>query len=214
MSRYICKRASDPNFHLCMDGKYKAIWMPKTVTMGNGEYRSVTHTRLYKVWQQMINRCYNPKTWLDHPTYKGCTVDSGWHNFQNYAHDILEICPEYEGNKGLQLDKDLLAYGNKVYSKEMCMVVHRKLNTLFIAHGNARGRLPLGIRLHASGCYEASCNDGTGKKIQKYFHNLSDAINCYWELKAKIVQAYMAEFPELSAILMNYLICFEKEHRP
>jgi len=187
-----------------------AKWNPITVMMGEGKYNR--HKRLYSSWKKMINRCYNPKIQEIQPTYTGCSVALPWHNFQTFAADVLDLNPEFETNKDLQLDKDLQYYGNKVYSKDNCLVVDRKVNMLFVARGAARGDLPLGITINGRS-YQAQCSDGFGGRTYNTFINIQDAVNRYWLQKGKVVDAYMERYPELAAYLWNYFMLFEEEHK-
>ncbi|QWX10202.1 HNH endonuclease [Vibrio phage vB_VpP_BT-1011] len=85
------------------------------------------HTSAYCVWVDMLKRCYNERVQIKHPTYKGCTVHSVWHNFQNFAKWYEENYPK-DGGK-YDLDKDIKIDGNKVYSPEACLFVSRLKNT-------------------------------------------------------------------------------------
>ena len=56
--------------------------------LGEGEYNTRENgknTRVYDTWKAMLQRCYSEKEHKRHPTYIGCEVYEGWHNFQNFA---------------------------------------------------------------------------------------------------------------------------------
>ena len=96
---------------------------------GVGEWASSidnVDTREYKLWRNMLSRCYDSNFHKKRPTYIGCTVHSEWWNFQTFCKDIL-ILEKYgkwaENKKRYLLDKDILIKGNKVYSKYTCMFV-------------------------------------------------------------------------------------------
>lgn len=103
--------------------------------IGQGKYSSSTkvngkHTKYYMVWHSMMQRCYSKIAHVAQPTYAEVTVCKEWHNFQNFAawyennHDVQLV-------KDWQLDKDILAKGNKVYSSETCCLIPREINILF-----------------------------------------------------------------------------------
>jgi len=107
----------------------------------------------YLKWHDMINRCYNAKFHERQPQYKGCTVCEEWLNYSNFK-------IWYDGNKihgmSLDLDKDILFKGNKVYSPETVAFVPHAINTLFINGKKSRGGLPLGVHFDKSkGKYRA-----------------------------------------------------------
>lgn len=84
---------------------------------------------LYKAWNDMINRCYNP-TDGDYPLYGGLgiKVDPRWFNFTVFATDA-HFLPLYEKKEKYpmlyQLDKDYkqlhIPKSQRVYSPETCM---------------------------------------------------------------------------------------------
>lgn len=81
---------------------------------------------IYNRWASMLARCYN----LNDPEYNlyggaGGYVSEEWKNFQNYADFFTDKL-----YKNLELDKDILIPGNKVYSAETCVFVPRYVNAL------------------------------------------------------------------------------------
>jgi hypothetical protein len=49
------------------------------------------------------------------------------------------------GNEQIDLDKDILCKGNKVYSPETCVFVPHTINTLFLRCQKNRGNLSIGV---------------------------------------------------------------------
>lgn len=80
--------------------------------------------KTYDIWCKIIKRCYC-KTDKNYRSYgaKGIKVSEEWHCFQNFA-------DWYENNKKQEhdLDKDIL--GGDIYSKEKCIFIHRKINSI------------------------------------------------------------------------------------
>lgn len=87
-------------------------------------YRNGRDIKSYSVWHSMLQRCYDEKTHIKHPTYKGCTVCDEWLYFSNFKKWFDENYIE-----GTQLDKDIFSK-NKVYSPETCCFVPREINIL------------------------------------------------------------------------------------
>lgn len=92
----------------------------------------------YKIWANMINRCYNTKD-KSYKYYgeKGVTVSERWHRFDYFLNDVPLIQgynEELFKNKELKLDKDILFENsknkNKVYSLETCMWITDKENQI------------------------------------------------------------------------------------
>jgi len=95
---------------------------------GLGKYNTTDHKRAYRVWNQMLKRCFDRDERLS--SYEGCTVDEKWLNFQEFAEDYTLMSSEYKGEYG-QLDKDVFSPNilGKLYSPETCCILPHKLNT-------------------------------------------------------------------------------------
>lgn len=108
------------------------------------QYTKKTHRHLYIQWLNIKQRCYNPNRWIKNPTYQGCSVHDDWkYNFQQFAEDYTSMIGYGLPNR--QLDKDILVKGNKVYSKDTCILVPHNINILFTNSKNARGQYPVGV---------------------------------------------------------------------
>jgi len=111
-------------------GTVKDLFRPKIYGIGFvgvGDHRTSVNgndTEAYSRWHKMLRRCYCPKSLKNQPTYKGCTVDPEWHNFQNFANWF-----ELNYKEGTQLDKDIKIKANKVYSKDTCLMVTHQQNS-------------------------------------------------------------------------------------
>jgi hypothetical protein len=88
-----------------------------------------TQNKAYTAWRNMIERCNNEYYF---PRYSDCQVCEEWYNYQNFA-------VWYHGNiysvedERMELDKDILVKGNRLYSPETCIFVPKRIN-LFFAH--------------------------------------------------------------------------------
>lgn len=85
-------------------------------------------TEQYIKWSSMFTRCYNKDYQSKQPTYIGCTVDETFWNFQNFAAWYDQN--KYDCNYDLELDKDFLVEGNKIYSPSTCCLIPKEMNTL------------------------------------------------------------------------------------
>ena len=135
-------------------------------------------TKEYDLWKSMLTRCYDPKFHIRRPTYIGCTVSENFKNFQYFA----EWCNNQIGfgNRGWQLDKDILLIGNKGYNENICVFVPSQLNSLLINKSNYRGEEPVGVQLKsARNKYVARISIGGERKWLGTFDNEDDAFNSY-----------------------------------
>lgn len=111
--------------------------------LGVGKYKAYIEckpTKIYQVWSNMLVRCYSKKQQEKQPTYKDCSVDERWHNFQVFGEWFEEFYKE-----GFALDKDILVKGNKIYSYGTCCFVPKQINILFIKANKIRGEYPIGV---------------------------------------------------------------------
>jgi hypothetical protein len=135
----------------------------RTVGYKNGRQvqRSVWTCPFYTTWSNMLDRCYDAKTQEKFPTYKGCFVCDEWILFSNFK--AWMETQDWEDNF---LDKDILVFGNKIYSPENCVFVSRAVNNFVIEHSAARGEWPLGVNVCTkSNQFVARCsNPITGKR--------------------------------------------------
>ena len=97
----------------------------------------------YQLWYDMMRRCYgkNRESWC--PTYLGCEVSENFKSFKYFK----EWCNKQKGfgNKGWQLDKDMLGTGGKLYSEDTCVFVPRVINLSLLLNKGIRGATPIGV---------------------------------------------------------------------
>ena len=138
------------------NGKIKCPYEPSIYGvgyLGEGKYVATEngrHKKEYRIWYDVLRRCYDPKVQEKYPTYKGCTVENYLLNFQNAAEWIKNNYYEVLGER-MHLDKDILCKGNKVYSRETCIFVPERINTLFVKRDKSRGKNPIGVSQTSSG---------------------------------------------------------------
>lgn len=102
-------------------GQY--IGVGRFKTHHNGDERKPKFE--YNKWRWMILRCYDENELKKEPSYIGCKVCEEWLNFQNFARWIYDN--KYECDD-LELDKDLLIKGNKIYSPNTCCLLPHEIN--------------------------------------------------------------------------------------
>jgi hypothetical protein len=117
--------------------------------IGIGEYKTYSNSKetlVYRFWKSMMSRCYNPYYINKELTYKDCFVCEEWHCFQNFAKWYEENYYEILNEK-MDLDKDILFKGNKIYSPQTCIFVPKRINNLFTKGDKTRGEYPIGVYL-------------------------------------------------------------------
>ena len=100
--------------------------------------------RAYQIWQHIFERCYSDEFHKNYPTYKGCEVCEEWYCYTNFKKWYDEHYYELE-NERVELDKDILIKGNRIYSPETCIFVPKKINIIFSRNNPKENGLPRGV---------------------------------------------------------------------
>ena len=97
----------------------------------------------------------------------------------------------------LDLDKDILFKGNKVYSPETCVFVPHTINVLFLNSKKNRGDLPLGVHFDKDKSkYRAEMSFmGRGIKLGT-FDTAEDAFARYKEYKEDFIQDMAEQYSD------------------
>lgn len=110
-------------------GAVKDLYMPKIFNkgfLGEGKYSFTSHKDIYYRWHVMLERVYSSRR----PSYKDCTINEEWLNFQNFAKDLESLMKEkgIDSLEGYEIDKDIKSNEIKIYSKETVSLVTRTEN--------------------------------------------------------------------------------------
>lgn len=151
----------------------------------NNSVDKVMGTRAYNVWVGMLRRCYDTKSFVKHPTYKGCVVCDEWLDFLSFKQwfDIYD-------RDGYAIDKDIIKKGNKVYCPEYCCMVPQEINSLLTGNDVRRGEYPIGVSYYKRyGNYTVHINLHGKRVTLGYYNTPEDAFYAY----KKVKEAYIKE---------------------
>ena len=173
--------------------------------------KSGVQTKEYKLWTDMLQRCYSDVYKKQRPTYEGCEVSD---KFKSYEY-FYEWCHSQIGfdNQGWHLDKDLLVKGNKVYSEDSCVFLPSEINSLLIKREALRGEYLIGVSWHKT--HKAFvARVGENKSKQEYlgsFKTELEAFNAYKTAKEAFVKEQAEKWkgkidPRAYNALMNYTV--------
>ena len=184
--------------------------------LGEGKYKMSENRKLkreFVIWYGMLQRCYDPEFHKRESTYKDCTVEDYLLNFQNMGEWIENNYYEIPGEQ-MCLDKDILCKGNKVYSRDTCIFVPKRINNLFTKSDKSRGKDPIGVDQLPSGNYQVRCRNGYGKQIRLgTYKTKEEAFQVYKQYKEKVIKevidSYEGKIPEpfysrLKIAMYNY----------
>ncbi len=189
--------------------------VPKTREFKEG--KSVL-TQEYIKWQNMLQRCFDNKHKEKNPTYKNVTCCKRWLCFANFLEDFETLKQEYNWGEDekLNLDKDILHKGNKIYSLENCVLVPDWINFLFTKNDAKRGDYPIGMSYDKQRKkYRAQCNIN-GKRVGLgYYNTVEEAFNAYKQAKEQEIKrvandctlkGYITKDSRLYNAMINYKV--------
>ena len=162
----------------------------------------------YDYWYNMIKRCYSKVYQKKQPTYVGCSVYEEWKCYANFKEwfDMNFYCIN---NERIDLDKDILIKGNKIYSPDTCIFVPHSINCLFTKNDKRRGNLPIGVKLSYGKYYVSTSKiEGVDKNLGT-FNTMEEAFYAYKEAKEKeikrVADLYKDKIPQkLYEAMYNY----------
>lgn len=150
----------------------------------------------YKVWHSILVRTlYTPHKRL-HPAYNDCTICDEWLNLSNFR-DWFEN-PENGYLDGLQIDKDILVKGNKVYSPDTCCFVPREINAaISFKH---KGKCPIiGVKVHLDK-FETSISRYGNRVYLGIFDTVEEAFYAYKAAKEQYIKELAEKYFHMGKI--------------
>lgn len=181
------------------NGQIKSNFHPSVYGVGYiGDFEKVlpngvypTDTKAYDMWVRMLERSCSKNYTEKHPTYKDVSLCEEWKCFTTFYSWFEDNYYELP-NTRMELDKDIIIKGNKLYSPETCVVVTQDINCLFTKRQNHRGDYPIGVSYNSrEDKYSASCSNPFGNGRQDFLgnHNTIDkAFKTYKKHKEMIIK--------------------------
>ena len=141
----------------------------------------------YDFWHGMMKRCYskNENDLIKYSAYNNCSVSNDWHNYSNFKLWFDQNYYKIQ-NERMELDKDILYKGNKIYSEQYCVFVPQRINKLFTNNKSCRGISKVGTTKTYNNKFICQSNNKT-------YENEIEAFNEYKkekELQIKQVANY------------------------
>ena len=167
------------------------------------------HTKEYRLWNNMLKRCYSVGCQKVRPTYIDCSVSENFRYlqyFKEWCNNQIGFNSVDEKGKPFALDKDILVKGNRVYNEDVCVFVPQEVNLLFTKRDKSRGEYPIGVSFHKSrGMLTATLNN----KYLGYFNTAEQAFQVYKTAKEAYIKEVANKWkdkidPKVYEALMKY----------
>lgn len=144
------------------------------------------YKKCYSCWNSAVERCYSERWHKKFPTYEKCTICKDWLVFTNFFKwYINQVGSEIEG---IQLDKDLLVRGNKVYSPETCCLVPCILNNIVLNNESSKGKYKRGVTFdRRCGVFQASISIRNKPKTLGVYKDEDSAHKAYLIAKKSVI---------------------------
>ena len=167
---------NDSNHKIQIHKKKKIIW------------RCPFYTR----WENMLKRCYSSRYHKTRPSYIGCSVCPEWRYFSKFR-----LWMENQKWEGMELDKDLLVKGNKVYGPDTCCFLPGAINSLFSHGQKKKNNLHEGVTLNPNGTYRVRVKIRPNKQYSKSLPSFKEACIHALEKKIEAVEYGIISYPEM-----------------
>ena len=145
----------------------------------NGKY---TECPAYRIWRNMLQRCYSTKFHENNPTYTRCTVSKEWLSLSAFRAWMSK--QDYHHK---HIDKDLLHKGNTMYSPSNCLFVPPEINNLLTDNRAIRGEYPQGVHKKYRK-YIAEIRTNGKKRYIGSYNTIKDAERAYNKRKSEHIK--------------------------
>lgn len=163
---------------------------------------------VYRVWSQILGRCYSEKVQTKQPSYVGCVCSPDWKCFQNFAMWYYQNYVD-----GWVVDKDLLVVGNKEYSPELCCFLPSEINSFLTIRRNRKSPYKLGVD-YRHGKFCAIYSSPVGVRMIKEFDTEDEAATFHREQKGIRAKALAEKYKDrLSLAAYEALMFYDPEGR-
>lgn len=106
----------------------------------DGAQKTLWECPFYAKWKSMLERCYSVAWLKKHPSYIGTSVSAEWLRFSVFKEWMAR-----QDFVGMDLEKDLLKPGNKVYSADNCIFISESINAFITESRLLKGDCPTGV---------------------------------------------------------------------
>ena len=163
--------------------------------VGINDKKGFSSSKEYRLWADMLRRCYTENPIKRQACYQVCTVSENFKSF-SYFYDWCQNQIGFNKN-GFQLDKDVILKGNLTYSEDLCVFIHRDINGCLEKCKKSRGLYPIGVYLNSqSGLFSAVVRKKSTQIFLGYFKNPHDAFNAYKDEKESHIRYLAKKFKD------------------
>ena len=162
--------------------------------VGVGNYPATINrkgTYIYDAWIRMLERSKSESFKNKYPAYQDVDCCDEWLCFQNFAEWYDNHYYKIDGQT-MEVDKDWIKFGNKIYCPEFCEIVPSIINSCLLNHKKMKNyELPTGIAYNSNKFKVRLSIEGKRQTLGNY-SELKDAMSIYKKSKINYIK-YLAE---------------------
>lgn len=148
----------------------------------------------YRMWCGMLERCYKSNV-TQYYSYKDCFVCEEWHCYANFEQWYNKNYYEIDDER-MNLDKDILVKGNKIYSPDTCIFTPSIINCLFVKCSNNENSF-LGVNYNKKyDNYYVRVNVKGKKKHVGVYNTKEEAFIAYKQFKENYIKSVADEYKD------------------
>ena len=161
---------------------------------------------IYKIWFSMLKRCYAWDRDSTYSSYEGCEVCDEWLYFSKFKHWM-----DRQDWYGMELDKDIINPGNKVYSPENCAFIDGYVNKFILQGVRGNSKEVAGFYFSKQmGKYYAQCsNPFTKKRVSLGYHDDEISAHNAWKSKKREFANLIADYQTDDRVAKGLRIRYE-----
>lgn len=128
---------------------------------------------IYRRWRHVLRRVLDP----NEPSFGRSKICDEW-----LRYSAFESWMRQQQWEGLELDKDILGDGSRIYSPQTCAFVPQYLNQIInCIKPKTEGSCLIGTRKNKRGFFEAKCNIGNSKSVGLGTHVTEPLAHRAWQ---------------------------------
>jgi len=149
------------------------------------KFRKLTNTEKHTKHNNMKNRCGKYYQLLN-PRYEGTYMWSGWEDnkYETFFVWLDDNYYEVEGEKQMDIDKDIIQYGNKQYHPDFCLIVPHSINTFYETIEVGKTNIKYNSKTHK---YRVKVTDRNEPIISDNIDTYNEALDVYCDIKQGIL---------------------------
>ena len=148
-------------------------------------YKNLTNTEKHIKYNNMKNRC-GKYYQLQNPRYEGTYMCDEWleNKYDTFFVWLDDNYYEVEGEKQMDIDKDIIKYGNKEYHPDFCLIVPHSINTFYETLEVGKTNIKYNSKIQK---YRVKVTDRNEPIISDNIDTYNEALDVYCDIKQGIL---------------------------